>query len=81
MLVALMVAIDLPKLKKWFISNFALDLFWEFQISNQMIVILDLGEVLMTLDFAVRATGSNSSKCFMVFVMSLPVSLLLLGYI
>jgi len=60
MLVALMVAMDLPKLKEWFISSFALDLFWESQISNQMIAISDLEETLMTLGLATRVTDSNS---------------------
>jgi len=81
MLVALMVVTYLPKLKEWFISNFALDSFWESQISNQMIAMSDLGEALITLDFAVRFTGSNSSRYFMVVVMSSPVSLLPLGCI
>jgi len=49
MLVALIVAIYLPKLKEWFISSFALDLFWESQMSNQMMAMLDLGEALMTI--------------------------------
>ena len=50
-------------------------------MSNQTIAISDLGEVLMTLGFAVKFTGSNNSRYFMVVVMSLPVSLLLLGCI
>jgi len=81
MLVALIVAIYLPKLKEWFISSFALEPFWESQMSNQIMVMSDLGEALITLGFAMRFTGSNSSRYFMVVVMSSPVSLLPLGCI
>jgi len=50
-------------------------------MSNQMIAMSDLEEALMTLGFAARFTGSNNSRCFIVVMMSLPVSLLLLGCI
>jgi len=81
MLVALIVAMYLPKLKEWFISNFAFELFWESQMSNQMMAMSDLEEALMTLGFTTRFIGLNSSRCFMVVVMSSLVSLLSLGYI
>ena len=50
-------------------------------MSNQMIAMSDLREALMTLGFAAKFTGSNSSRYFMVVVMSSPVSLLPLGRI
>ena len=50
-------------------------------MSNQMMAMSDLGEALITLGFAARFIGSNSSSCFMVVVMLSPVSLLLLGCI
>ena len=50
-------------------------------MSNQIMAMSDLGEALITLGFAARFTGSNSSRCFMVVIMSSPVSLLPLGCI
>ena len=50
-------------------------------MSNQMMAMSDLGEALITLGFTVRFIGSNSSRYFMVVVMSLLVSLLPLGCI
>ena len=44
MLVVLIMVIYLPKLKEWFISSFALEPFWESQMSNQMMAMSDLGE-------------------------------------
>ena len=69
----------LPKLKKWLISSLAFKLFCEFQILNYTMVMSDLGKALMTLSFTARVTSSNRPELLMKLVMSLLVSLLLLG--
>ena len=70
------MAIYLPKLKEWLISNFALELFCKSQISNQTIVMSNLGKALIILGLAIREIDLNNPVCFMKLVISLLVSLL-----
>ena len=48
------MAIWLPTLKQWLISVFIDILLWEFQISIQIIAILDLDDVLMILSLEAK---------------------------
>ena len=64
MLVALMVAICLPRLKKRLIRSLAFEPFWVSQMSNQIMAISNLGEALMILGLAAREMFSKSSMCF-----------------
>jgi len=59
MLVPLMVAMNLPMLKRQLIMFFAKEPLWESQMSTQTTAMFDFGDALMTRGFEASTTPLN----------------------